>query len=42
MIGGFIVVGQTLEGCSSAPPASPLIPFGINNALGNPRLDPTT
>ena len=38
MIGGFIVVGQTSRVLIRATGPS-LIPFGINNALANPRLE---
>jgi hypothetical protein len=38
MIGGFIVVGQSMKVLVRATGPS-LIPFGVNNALANPRLD---
>ena len=38
MIGGFIVVGQSSKVLIRATGPS-LIPFGINNALANPRLE---
>jgi hypothetical protein len=38
MIGGFIVVGQSLKVLIRATGPS-LVPFGINNALANPRLE---
>ncbi|MEY2510438.1 MAG: hypothetical protein QOE26_1201 [Verrucomicrobiota bacterium] len=38
MIGGFIVVGQSTNVLVRATGPS-LIPFGINNALANPRLE---
>jgi fibronectin-binding autotransporter adhesin len=38
MIGGFIVVGQSMNVLVRATGPS-LIPFGINNALANPRLE---
>jgi hypothetical protein len=38
MIGGFIVAGQSMKVLVVAAGPS-LIPFGINNALTNPRLE---